>query len=120
MGTQSSITETVVRNHLQAFIEQRGIDAILEDYADSARFLSEDRVYSGKAEIRGFFERFVVALPPGTVERFELRTLRVDGPLAYITWSAGSAVPLGTDTFVVDDGKITSQTFAMYQPLPTR
>jgi hypothetical protein len=26
----------------------------------------------------------------------------------------GSDVPLGTDTFVVDNGKIVSQTFAMY------
>jgi hypothetical protein len=30
-----------------------------------------------------------------------------------ITWSAGTDVPLGTDTFVVRDGKIVSQTFAM-------
>ena len=39
---------------------------------------------------------------------------RVDGNIAYITWSIGSDVPLGTDTFVVDNGKIVSQTFAMY------
>ena len=114
MTSHSPTTETVVRNHLQAFQERRGIDAILEDYADDASFLSEDQVYLGKTEIRGFFERFVAALPPGTVERFALRSLRVEGPLAYITWSAGSAVPLGTDTFVVRDGRITAQTFAMY------
>jgi len=26
----------------------------------------------------------------------------------------GNDIPLGTDTFVVDNGKIVSQTFAMY------
>jgi hypothetical protein len=34
--------------------------------------------------------------------------------IAYITWSVGDDIPLGTDTFVVEDGKIVSQTFAMY------
>lgn len=48
------------------------------------------------------------------IERFSLRSLRVGGDIAYITWSVGSAIPLGTDTFVVDNGKIVSQTFAMY------
>lgn len=36
--------------------------------------------------------------------------------VAYITWSVGNELPLGTDTFVVRDGKIVSQTFAMYAP----
>ena len=36
------------------------------------------------------------------------------GIAAYITWSVGQDIPLGTDTFVVDDAKIVSQTFAMH------
>lgn len=109
-------TEAVIRNHLRAFQEGLGVDAILDDYADEARFISEERTYAGKAEIRGFFERFMAALPANAVERFTLRSLRVDGPLAYITWSAGESLPLGTDTFVVREGKIVSQTFAAYRP----
>jgi ketosteroid isomerase-like protein len=113
MTDQSSVTEAVVRNHLQAFIEQQGIAAILDDYDEDARFLSEARVYDGKQEIREFFVGFIDALPAGAIDRFKLRSLRVDGELAYITWSAGDDIPLGTDTFVVSDGKIVSQTFAM-------
>ena len=45
MGTQSSVTETVVRKHLQAFIEQKGIAAILSDYDDDARFYSGTKIY---------------------------------------------------------------------------
>jgi hypothetical protein len=71
-------------------------------------------VYRGKREIRAFFADFLNCLPAGAVDRFSLETLRVDGNLAYITWSVGTDIPLGTDTFVVDDGKIVSQTFAMY------
>ena len=44
----------------------------------------------------------------------KLCSLRVDGGLAYITWSAGDSIPLGTDTFVVYGGRIVSQTFAMH------
>ena len=114
MSNPASVTETVVRTHLQAFVEQKGVPAILSDYDDNARFYSEARVYEGKQEIGAFFTDFIASLPAGTIERFSLRSLRVDGNIAYITWSAGEGIPLGTDTFIVRDGKIVSQTFAMF------
>lgn len=107
-------TETVVRQHLSAFLAQQGLDAILADYADDACFLSEGRAYCGKPAIREFFEGFIAALPPGAISQFTLRSLRVQGDMAYITWSAGPELPLGTDTFVVRKGRIVSQSFAMY------
>ena len=113
MNARSSETEAVVRNHLQAFVENKGVAAILSDYDDDARFHSEARTYRGKREIREFFETFIASLPPGAAQSFSLRTLRVDGDIAYITWSAGRDIPLGTDTFVVRNGLIVSQTFAM-------
>jgi ketosteroid isomerase-like protein len=114
MNTQSSVTETVVRNHLQAFIEQKGIAAILNDYDENARFYSEAKIYQGKQEIHGFFSHFINSLPVGAIDRFSLRSLQVEGDVAYITWSVGADIPMGTDTFVVNNGKIVSQTFAMY------
>ena len=114
MGARPSLTESVVRSHLQAFLEQKGVEAILSDYDDDACFVSESRTYHGKREIGGFFEAFIASLPAGGIERFSLRSLRVEGEIAYITWSVGSYVLLGTDTFVVRDGKIVSQTFAMH------
>lgn len=114
MSTESSVTEAVVRNHLQAFLEQKGITAILNDYDEHARLLSEAKVYQGKQEIHGFFADFIGSLPAGAYDIFSLRSLRVDGNIVHITWSIGSDVPLGTDTFVVDNGKIVSQTFAVY------
>lgn len=108
-------TEAVVRNHLRTFIEQKGVEAMLEDYHDDARFHGEDRVYRGKREIGQFFTAFIAGLPERGIERFTLRSLRVDGELAYITWHVGHEIPLGTDTFVVRGGKIVSQTFAMHE-----
>jgi hypothetical protein len=64
---------------------------------------------------------FIASLPADAIDRFTLRSLRVDRNVAYITWCVGSDIPLGTDTFVVDNGKIVSQTFAMYAvPAPSR
>jgi ketosteroid isomerase-like protein len=114
MQTDSSATEAVVRNHLQAFLEQRGIPAIVDDYAESAQFYTGTSIYRGKQEIGHFFTDFIGSLPTGAIERFTLTSLLVEGGIAYITWQVNSEIPLGTDTFVVENGKIVSQTFAMY------
>ena len=85
-----------------------------DDYDEDAHFYSEAKIYRGKHEIHGFFTDFIAALPAGAIDRFTLTSLRVAGNVAYITWSVGDDIPLGTDTFVVNNGKIVSQTFAMY------
>ena len=118
MSTRTNATESVVRKHLDAFVTQKGIAAILADYDEDARLHSEAKVYRGKDEIRGFFVDFIASLPAGAADRFSLKSFRVDGNLAYITWTTGDDIPLGTDTFVVENGKIVSQTFAMYARLP--
>jgi ketosteroid isomerase-like protein len=114
MSSEASETETVVRNHLQAFLEQKGVAAIVSDYDEAARFYSEAAIYHGKQQIGGFFADFIDALPTGAIDNFALSSMHVDGNIAYITWSVDTRIPLGTDTFVVDNGKIVSQTFAMY------
>ena len=61
-----------------------------------------------------FFTDFIGSLPAGAIDHFSLKSLRVDGNIAYIAWSVGADIPMGTDTFFVGNGKIVSQTFAMY------
>jgi len=119
MNNDTAVTEKIVRDHLEAFVEQKGIDAIVADYDARACFYSETKIYRGQQEIHGFFTDFLRALPPGAIDRFALNSLQVGGRIAYITWSVGSDIPLGTDTFLVEHGKIVSQTFAMYAT-PTR
>jgi ketosteroid isomerase-like protein len=114
MKTETSVTETVVRNHLQTFLEQRGVPAILADYDEDARFYTPAKLYQGKPEIHGFFTDFIGSLPEGAIDLFALTSLQVDGNIASITWSVGTEIPLGTDTFVVEGGKIVAQSFAMY------
>ena len=105
MSTPSVVTEQVVRNHLQAFLEGKGIDAISSDYDDRALLYREDQIYRGKPQIRRVFESFMASLPHRATDRFVLRSLHVDGTTAFITWSVGEDIPLGTDTFIVKNGK---------------
>ncbi len=109
MNTETAATESVVRSHLQAFLEQQGIAAILNDYDEEARFITEAKVHHGKQEIGAFFADFVGSLPEGGVDRFALTSMHVDGNVAYITWNVGDDILLGTDTFVVDNGRIVLQ-----------
>ena len=51
MNTRATATEVVVLNHLQAFVDKKGIAAIVSDYDDNARFYSEPRTYHGKSEL---------------------------------------------------------------------
>ena len=107
-------TERVVKHHLNAFVLDLGIDAILADYHTEAVFISQDDVYTGKDQIRNFFENFIARLPGNIRKHFKLHCKKISGELAYIVWSAADHVPLGTNTFIVRNSKILQQTFALY------
>ena len=96
------------------------VEAMTPEHLTVSVFAGSDadhRAHCGYLTMRGEeAAAFIEALPAGGVDRFERRSLHVEGDLAYITWNVGSDIPLGTDTFVVDDGKIVAQTFAMYAP----
>jgi ketosteroid isomerase-like protein len=118
MSTTANRTEQVIGQHLSAFLEGRGVDEILADYHEDAVLVAPQAVYRGKPEIRGFFVGFLANLPPGARDDFRLERRECTGDLGYIVWSVKGSVPLGTDTFIVRNGKIAQQTFAMY-PKPS-
>ena len=108
-------TEATLAHHLQAFGEG-SIDGILSDYTEDSILFAPDGPVHGLDEIRTFIEAFVNNMPPGMMEAFEMIRQDVEGEIAYIVWKAEPFVPLGTDTFIVRDGKIVVQTFAAYMP----
>ena len=105
--------EEVFQHHLEAF-GAGDVDEILKDYSDETIVIYDDRTARGLAEIRAFFEHWLEALlPPGC--RFDLEQLRVADDLVFITWTAESEkldFELGTDTFLIRDGKVLRQTVA--------
>ena len=105
-------TQATLEHHLNAFTQ--GIDAIMQDYSEKSVVITPDATFRGLDEIRAFFTAFVESLPDGMWEAFTLKRQEVVGEVAYILWEANPWFPLGTDTFVVQDGKIVYQTFAAY------
>lgn len=112
------ITAAVLENHLIGF-GLRDVDRILDDYTESSILVTPEGVFIGLNEIEAYYENLLPAFPvDGTV--FEIDIQHVEEDIAYIVWHAETpalSVPLGSDSFVVQDGKIMRQTFvAQIQP----
>ena len=107
-------TQDVLNHHLQAFASA-DVDEVMKDYTDDSVFLGTDGKLTGREEIRTVFEGLISGLfRPGTYQ-FEMDATEVVGEVAFIAWHSsneGATVPLGTDTFLIRDGKIAVHTFA--------
>lgn len=107
-------TEDILNHHLQAF-GAGDLAGILEDYTNgSVLITSEGKVLRGPEQMKPLFQAlFAEFAKPGA--SFSMNQRVIEGEIAYISWSAETAdnvYELGTDTFCVRNGKITSQTFA--------
>ncbi len=106
-------TQQVLDHHLQAF-GAGDLDGILEDFTDGSIIITPDGVRRSRDEMSAFFSTlFADFAKPGM--SFSMDQQVVDGEIAYIRWSAETAdnvYELGTDTFLIRDGKIVTQTFA--------
>ena len=107
-------TQSILEHHLQAFGSGDTAE-ILKDYTDDSVLVTQQGQLKGRAAIEEAFKGFFSGIfSPGTYE-FDMDTMQICGDVAYIAWHATTKthdVPLGTDTFVVRDGKIAVQTFA--------
>ena len=108
MSTQ---TEALLQSHLQA--AGKGVDAVMQDFADDSTLITHDATYRGLAEIRQFYTAFFNGLPEGFFDAFKVNRQEVVGEVAYILWEAKSWL-FATDTFVVRNGRFLFQTFAAY------
>ena len=106
-------TQDVLTHHLTCF-GKGDRDGIMADYTSASRIFTPNGVLRGTGAIRELFvTMFSEFAKPGM--SFEMLRQDIDGDTAYIVWKAETAdnrYELGTDTFVVKDGKIVTQTFA--------
>jgi len=114
MPTQVDTTRLILEHHLAA-LAAGNLDDLLSDYTDDSTLIGPEGAVQGRQPIRGFFESGLASLfKPGTYE-FTMDAMHVAGDVAYIVWHANCAaadIVLGTDTFLIRDGKIVVQTFA--------
>lgn len=88
---------------------------LMADYCEDAVLLTPEGVFRGSEEIGAFFgalfERVLVDFPGSTLEVSRRTT---DRTIAYAVWTRRSErldIPFATDTLVVREGKILTQTF---------
>ena len=108
-------TESTLSHHLQAIGE--GIDAIMGDYTDSSVLFTPQGPLTGLEPIRAFFDGFLRTSPPELLRAMMVTRQDIRGEIAYILWKADPFIPLATDTFVIRDGKIVVQSFAVLAPM---
>ena len=106
-------TEAVLQNHLRAATV--GVDAVMQDYTDHSVLITHDATFRGLTEIRGFFTALFSALPGGFFDELKMIRQEIVGEVAYILWERKPQIARATDTFVVRNGKILVQTFAVMQ-----
>jgi ketosteroid isomerase-like protein len=106
-------TEAILIHHLQAM----AVDDILSDYTEDSVLFTPNGPVRGLAGLRAFFDAFTKSITPEIMAAYQLLRQDIDGECAYILWKAEPFVPLGTDTFVVHNGKIMAQTFTTYMPV---
>ncbi len=109
---QALSTEQVLLHHLEAF--DKGVDAILADYAPDCVLLTAKGPLRGHEQIRTVFQWLLDNVFTAGSSFKMIRQL-VEGEIAYIVWSAESEkyrIPLASDTYLIRDGKIAIQTFA--------
>ncbi len=106
-------TNEVLNHHLKCFGEG-DLQGILSDYAPGAVLFTPDGPLKGADAMRPLFQAMFAEFgKPGAV--FNMKQQSVEGEYAYILWSAETAdnvYEVGSDTFVVRDGKIVAQSLA--------
>jgi hypothetical protein len=106
-------TKSVIDHHLKCFGEG-DLQGILSDYAPDAVLFTPAGPLQGEAAIRPLFQAMLAEFGKSGAS-FHLKEQFVERSYAYILWTAETAdnvYELGTDTFVVQDGKIVAQSYA--------
>jgi ketosteroid isomerase-like protein len=110
--TATTSTKDIIDHHLSAFAK-RDLKGVLSDYAPGAIFFTQNGPLKGVDAIRPLFQAMIAEFgKPGAT--FTMKEQFVEGDHAYILWTAETAdnvYELGTDTFVVQNGKIVAQSF---------
>ena len=112
-GSHAMSTEEVLNKHLTAF-GAGDVDALMEDYSEDSVIILQSGALEGPDAIRALFEALVAEFSkPGMT--FSLDATHISGEVAFIVWHAETAdnvYEYATDTFVIEDGKIKTQTVA--------
>jgi hypothetical protein len=105
-------TKAVVGHHIQS-MARGNMEAILSDFTEESVVYWSEGSSKGLAEIQVSVEHFLNSVPEGFWKNAKTLRAVFDGEVGYTLWES-AGVPLGTDTYIVRNGKIMVKTFAAY------
>lgn len=111
-NTLDDASRNTIMHHLNSF-QENDLEAVMSDYTNESVLITRDAIYSGTTEIKLFFSGLMTHFPKQK-SSFQLDKMIVNNGLIYIVWHAKTPtldVPLGSDTFILKDGKIYQQTY---------
>ena len=103
-------TASVLQHHVQALLARK-LDEILKDYCEDSVLCSPMGTSKGLKSIRESFKAALEMFTPESMANMKTIKQDVNGEYVYVIWSALPAVPFGSDTMHIHDGKIIMQTF---------
>ena len=106
--------QEVVTHHISAFGDG-DVDEILKDFTEDAELLTPDGAVKGLNAIRSFYEEVFKIVPKGSA--FEKKQMFIRNNIAYVAWNCESSfvtIPVGADTFILENDKIRYQTLGAH------
>jgi len=106
-------TKEVLDHHWIAF-KSNDLEETMKDYTEESVLITPDVTYRGLDEIRNNFVNAFKLFPKDSAT-FNLEKSIVVKDVGYILWNSKTPafhLTYGTDTFIIQDGKIVRQTFA--------
>lgn len=106
-------TKEVLEHHWKTF-QANDLEGTMADYTEESVLITPDKTFKGLNEIRENFVNAFAVLPTDSTT-MQLDKTVVQQDVAYIIWKATSPklkITFGTDTFIIQNGKIIRQTYA--------
>jgi hypothetical protein len=107
-------TQEVIAHHLSAF-NDADVDEILKDFTEDSEIFTPEGVLKGLNVIRSFYEEIFKMVPKGSA--LEMKQMFIRENIAYVAWSCESlfvTIPIGADSFIVENDKIKYQTLGAH------
>jgi ketosteroid isomerase-like protein len=106
----TSTVADVLMHHVTSLTNCR-LEDVLLDYSDESVVMVQGKTFRGLAEIRAFFQASIAETPPELFAAMTVLHQDIQGEVAFAVWKAEPFIKLGTDTFVIHNGKILAQTY---------
>ena len=113
MSLENRKIEEVLEHHLE-HVQKCNLEEALKDYCDESVIVTPDGIKKGLDQIRAFFKESMASCLPADT-KYETQQKIIHDNLAFTVFTAESrfcSLSFGTDTYLIEKGKIIRQTFA--------